>query len=78
MADVYAWTLRDRLPTVPVPLKEGDPDVPLDLQAAFTSVYDRARYDLSLNYDAELPWPLREEDAEWMRGMVLSGKQQQP
>lgn len=71
VADVYAWTLRDRLPTVPVPLKEGDSDVPLDLQAAFIGVYDRGRYDLSLNYSAELPTPLREEDAEWMRGLPL-------
>ena len=34
--DVYAWTLRDPLPTLPIPLAQGDPDVPLDLQAAFT------------------------------------------
>jgi hypothetical protein len=35
-------------------------------------VYDRNRYDISLNYTADLPTPLGEEDAEWMRG-VLAG-----
>lgn len=66
----YAWTLRDRLPTIPVPLKAADPDVPLDLQAAFSTVYDRARYQLSLNYAADLNPPLVEEDAEWCRRLL--------
>lgn len=40
--EVYAWTLRRPLPAIPIPLADGDPDVPLDLQAAFTTAYDRA------------------------------------
>ena len=71
-AAVYPWTIRDRLPTILVPLKKGDPDVPLDLQAAFTTVYDRARYDLSLNYDSDLQPPLGDDDAEWVRGLLPS------
>lgn len=74
-ASVYAWTVRDRLPTILVPLKKGDPDVPLDLQAAFATVYVRARYDLSLNYAGELQPPLLREDADWARGLVQAGKQ---
>lgn len=74
-AGVYAWTVRDPLPTISVPLKMGDPDVPLDLQAAFTTVYDRARYDLSLDYDAELQPPLTDENAEWVRGRLSSTRQ---
>lgn len=57
-AQVTAWTLRDPLPTIPIPLKEQDGDVPLDLQSVFTTVYDRARYHLTLNYAAELDPPL--------------------
>ena len=37
-----------------------------------TSVYDRARYDLSLNYAADLQPPPRDEDAGWMRGRLQS------
>jgi hypothetical protein len=70
----YAWTIRDRLPTIPVPLKPGDPDVPLDLQAAFTTVYVRARYDLSLNYHVDLQPPLRDDDAAWVRELLPSRK----
>ena len=74
-AAVYAWTLRDPLPTIPVPLKKGDPDVPLDLQTALTTVYDRARYDLSLDYSADLQPPLTEADAQWAQPVLRSFKQ---
>ncbi|NUQ64118.1 MAG: DUF4058 family protein [Pirellulales bacterium] len=37
-----AWTLRDQLPAIPIPLAQDDPDAPLDLQTAFTTTYDRA------------------------------------
>jgi len=65
-ADVYAWSLRQELPTIPIPLKPGEPEVPLALQQAFTTVYDRAIYDLSLNYAAPLATPLAEADAAWL------------
>ena len=57
-AEVYGWTLRDRLPVIPVPLADGDPDVPLDLQAAFTRTYDRSGDDHSLNYRSPVKPPL--------------------
>jgi hypothetical protein len=60
-----------RLPMA-APLRKGDSDVPLDLQAAFDTVYDRARYDLSLNYAAELDPPLGEAEAQWVRGRVAA------
>lgn len=55
---VYPWFLPDPLPTIPVPLMEGDDDVPLDLATAVAAVYDRARYHLSINYSATLEVPL--------------------
>jgi hypothetical protein len=63
--EVYAWGLRGPLPTIPVPLVNPDPDATLDLQAIFTSVYDRAGYDYSLDYRAPLDPPLREADNAW-------------
>jgi hypothetical protein len=53
-ADVFRWSLRDPLPTIPVPLLVEDGEVPLDLAAAFAAVYRRKRYDLSLDYRATL------------------------
>jgi hypothetical protein len=72
--EVYAWTLQERLPVIPVPLTGDDPDATLDLQAAFTTTYDRAGYDYALNYRAPVEPPLGPAVAEWVR-TVLSEKE---
>lgn len=69
-AEIYPWNLRNPLPTIAIPLLSDDPAVPLDLQEVFTAVYDRAIYDLSVDYTAPLDPPLRKEDEEWMRGLL--------
>ena len=63
--DVYAWTLQQALPPIPIPLAGDDPDVVLDLQAAFTTTYDRAGYDYALNYRRAVEPPLPPAVAEW-------------
>lgn len=70
MAEVYAWTIRQKMPTIPVPLLWGEPDVPLDLQGVLTTVYDRAGYDYRLPYDRDPEPPLRAEDAAWAREII--------
>jgi len=69
-AEVYPWTLRHRLPAIPVPLAKGEPDVPIDLQAVFDTVYDRARYQLSVDYRQALEPPLSKEDAQWLAELL--------
>lgn len=56
-ADIWSLHLQDPLPVVPVPLRAPDKDIPLDLAMAFTTLYDRAAYDLSLNYHEPPPPP---------------------
>ncbi len=63
--DVWPIRLEDRLPTVPVPLLEGDPDVPLDLQLALTNIYDLCRYDLAVDYSRPAEVALTPELAAW-------------
>jgi hypothetical protein len=69
-ADVFAWSVRQPLPAIPVPLSSGDPDAVLELQSVFTAVYGRARYDLSLNYESALEPPLNAHDAAWARELL--------
>lgn len=69
-AEVYGWLLRQRLPTIPVPLAETDPDVALDLQAIVNTVYDRAGYDYSLDYHRLSEPPLSDADAIWVQKLL--------
>jgi hypothetical protein len=72
MPDVWATTLRDALPAIAVPLAAPDPDLRLDLQAAVSSVYERAGYDYSLDYRHGTIPPLSGPDAEWAVGRVAA------
>jgi hypothetical protein len=65
--DVWPVTLQDTLPTIPVPLRNPDPDAVLDLQAALQAIYDEAGYDLSIDYTQTPPPPaFSKADIEWM------------
>jgi hypothetical protein len=61
--------LRDRLPVIPVPLRQGDPDARLDLQEVLNRVYDAAGYHYYIYADQPTP-QLSAEDAEWARQFV--------
>ena len=65
--------LRDRLPTVPVPLLPPDPDVLLDLQRAVDACYDLVRYERLLDYTVPPPPPpLSKADATWLTEKVAN------
>ena len=65
VTEVWPVALEQPLPTVPVPLLPGDPDVPLDLQATFAQVYDGVGYDLAVDYSRPSQVPLSPEQAVW-------------
>jgi hypothetical protein len=62
--EIYAISLRERLPAIRIPLRQSDPDAVLDLQAIIDLVYERAQYDF-LDYTAEPVPRLDENDARW-------------
>jgi hypothetical protein len=61
------WPIRlsQRLPVIPIPLRGNDETAPLDLQAVFDTAYDRAGYDLGIDYTKEPVPPLNREWAVW-------------
>jgi hypothetical protein len=63
--NVFAWTVRDPLPAIPVPLLIPDPDLVVDLAPLFASVYERARYTRSIDYRAHLTVPLDPDTRAW-------------
>lgn len=65
-ARVYAWTIRDQLPDLPVPLRSADADVVLHLQVTFQEVFLRGGFQRRLNYSRPLIPPVSETDHAWM------------
>ena len=71
--DVQAWavTLRNPLPTIPIPLRGTSPDATLNLQALLHEVYDAAGYEDYL-YDTPPELPLPEAEAAWAGQLLVS------
>jgi hypothetical protein len=63
---LWPLQLRDRLPVIPIPLRDPDPDVELDIQAVLHDIYDKARYATYV-YDGSPTPPLSQEDEAWAR-----------
>ena len=77
VVDVWTLELQDRLPVIPVPLRQPDPDVPLDLAAVLSAIYDEAAYDLSIDYRATSPPPLlSESDRLWLENLLAPMRRQ--
>lgn len=68
--DVWACTVRQRLPRFAVPLADGDPDLVVDLQALFNRVYDEGVYARRIDYRKEPPLLLRSEDVLWADALL--------
>ncbi|HZK81443.1 MAG TPA: DUF4058 family protein [Humisphaera sp.] len=70
--DVWRIQLNEILPTIPIPLANGDADVPLDLRRAMASVYDEFNYDLDIDYGRPPHIALNEADAAWAREQIAT------
>src|SRR5205814_2707195 len=67
---IWPISLRDRLPSIPIPLSAGDAPVHLDLQAALDVVYDAAAYADKIDYQHGTDPPLPPEVASWVDGLL--------
>lgn len=77
--EVWYIDLRDRLPTIAVPLHPPFDDAPLDLQAAFADMYQRAHYAQSIDYTTDLPAPALElSDQQWAKQCIAQWRSAQP
>jgi hypothetical protein len=63
-AEYYAIPLPDPLPTIKVPLRPTDSDIPLDLQALINLCYDNGGYD-DIDYTSAPQPPLPAATARW-------------
>jgi hypothetical protein len=61
--------LRERLPALPIPLREKDADVLLDLQSVVDKCYANGRFD-RIDYSTEPDPPLAPDDAAWADALL--------
>jgi hypothetical protein len=67
--DVFAWSIRQVLPVIPIPLSDSDPDVNLNLGAVFSQTFDLGPYSELIKYAAPLDLPLTPEDRAWAEAL---------
>lgn len=63
--DLYPVPIRARLPRIKIPLKQGEAEPTLDLQAVLDKAYDAGPYRVSVNYRKSPTPPLPAEDQAW-------------
>lgn len=70
-ARLYAFSLAQALPDLPVPLRVGEQEAVLSLGMLLVELYERARYDLRLDYRRPPPEPpLSAEDMAWTEDLL--------
>ena len=67
--EYYRIPLRERLPKIPIPLRQTDRDVVLDLQAVFDLAYANGRYD-DTDYTVDPQPSLADADATWADALL--------
>jgi hypothetical protein len=68
--EIYRVPLTERLPTIKIPLRQTDKDVPLDLQALIELCYLNGDYEDDIDYRADPDPPLQEVDARWTDALL--------
>jgi hypothetical protein len=69
-AELYPFGLQDPIPPFQLPLRRKDTESLVDLQALLHGVYDRAGFDLVIDYTREPVPPLGESDAVWVNALL--------
>lgn len=68
---VFPATVRELLPCISVPLRQGENEVLLDLQYVFNRAYDEGPYRRgAVDYRSPPNPPLAEEDQAWAAGLL--------
>jgi len=71
-AELYEFDLKMAIPTFPVPLHPQELIPTVNLQQVFNDVYDRARFDLMIDYEQPVQPKLSSEEAAWVKSVLAS------
>ncbi len=68
--ELIRFGIRDVLPDVGIPLREGEPDATLHLGAVWERIYAAGGYAYQVNYTPPPPPVLTEDDAAWVKARI--------
>jgi hypothetical protein len=69
-AAAYLFSVRDPIPDFPIPLQPGEEEPLLPLNQILHELYDKAGYDLMIDYGQPPVPPLREQEAGWATALL--------
>lgn len=69
-AQLFAFGVRNPIPAFTLPLMRGEPEPEVNLNGILHALYERARFDLRLDYTQPAVPPLADADAAWAAGMI--------
>jgi hypothetical protein len=70
IAHLYGFSYKTEIPQVPIPLLSDDAEPPLDLNSILHNLYERAGYDLAIDYRKPPQPRLRKEDQAWAESII--------
>ena len=68
--DLYSFNVRQPIPDFPLPLQPDDEEPLIELNRILHDLYERAGYDLRINYRGSPMPPLEGEDAAWADALL--------
>lgn len=68
--ELYAFSLRQPIPPIPIPLSAGEVEPILDLQPLLNYVYEKGRYHLAIDYTQPPQPSLSAADSEWAETLL--------
>lgn len=74
--DVFPIRLEERLPCIPVPLREGEVEIAFDLQQVFQKTYDGGPYARgAVDYESPPEPPIRDDRLAWLNACLQGWRQ---
>jgi hypothetical protein len=73
-AGIWAFGVRDPLPTIPIPLSGEDAPLRLELRPCLDRAYEEGRFADDIDYHEPPVPPLKEPDAAWARELLAAKK----
>ena len=77
-AELFPFTIREPIPPIRIPLLRTEEEPEVDLGTLLRDLYDRAGYDLRIDYSRDPIPPLDPEDSRWIHELLAGSSLRAP